>query len=749
MKKKITTLLHLIFFVLFISISGSNADSLKKIIVEGNQRISSDTIILFSNLKVDQDINNEVVNETLKNLYETNFFENVSVSLKNSVVIISVEEAPIIENIFVEGIKAKKTEEIIKKTLDLKKRSSFNNFLLSKDKKKIEIKLRELGFYFAKVDTYKEDLNNNRVDITFKIELGQKARIKKISFLGDKIFKDRKLKGVIISEEYKFWKFLSGKKFLNEEIISFDQRLLKNFYLNRGYYNVKINTSFAKIIGNEEFELIYNIDPGKKFFFNKLTLDLPTDFNSENFKDLNDLLTNLKGKRYSINSVEKILDKIDLITISEEFKSVKASVEEEIENDKLNITFKIDETEKYFVERINIYGNNVTRENVIRNQLIIDEGDPYNEILANKSINNIKSLNFFRNVKSQVLDGSEANQKIINIEIEEKATGEISAGAGIGTSGGTLAVGVKENNYLGKGHAVEANATLTQESFKGLFSVRNKNYKNSDKEVFANVQAIEIDRIKDFGYKTNKTGFEVGTAFEYLEDFNFGISTRSFYEKMETDSSASARQKKQEGDYWDTFTKFYFDYDKRNQKFKTSDGFRSNYAIDIPLISETNTLTNTYNYKFFTELYENNISTFSIFLQSANSLTGDDVKLSERLTIPSSKLRGFERGRVGPKDGNDFIGGNYVGTINVNTTLPKIFENSQNLDALIFLDAANIWGIDYDSSLNDGSKIRSAIGIGLDWFTPIGPLSFSLTETLSKDDSDVTESFRFNIGTTF
>ena len=272
--------------------------------------------------------------------------------------------------------------------------------------------------------------------------------------------------------------------------------------------------------------------------------------------------------------------------------------------------------------------------------------------------------------------------------------------------GGTLAFGIRENNYLGKGISVDANATITQESFKGQFGVSNPNFRNSDKEVFLNVQALEIDRISDFGYKTNKTGFEVGTSFEYLNNLNFGISTRAFYEKMETDATASVRQKKQEGDYFDTFLKFYFDNDKRNQKFKTTDGYRSNYTLDIPLISDTNTLTNTYNYKIFTELYENNISSFSIFLQSANSISGNDIKLSERLTIPSKKLRGFERGKVGPKDGNDYIGGNYISTINVNTTIPKLFENAQNVDALIFLDAANIWGIDYDSSLNDGSKIR-------------------------------------------
>ena len=172
-------------------------------------------------------------------------------------------------------------------------------------------------------------------------------------------------------------------------------------------------------------------------------------------------------------------------------------------------------------------------------------------------------------------------------------------------------------------------------------------------------------------------------------------------------------------------------------------------SIDLPLISDTNTLTNSYDYKVFNEFYENNITTFSISLSSANSISDDDIKLSERLFIPSRKLRGFETGKIGPKDGDDYIGGNYLTTFNAQTNIPKLFENAQNLDAVIFFDMASLWGVDYDSSLDDGGKLRSSFGIGVDWFTVIGPLNFSLTEVITKEDTDKTESFRFNLGTTF
>ena len=742
-----TLLINSFCFLLFISISSSEVVNDVKIV--GNERVSDETVLMFADIKIGDDLKTNDLNLILKSLYDSNFFNNISVSLVDGVLSIEINESPLIQNITIKGIKAKKYEELIKNNRILKPKSSFNEVLLSKEIELIKSQFKFLGFYFTEVETFVEKLDNNLVNIEYVIDIGEKSKITKISFIGDKVFKNRKLKNIIISEEYKFWKFISGKKYLQEQLIELDKRLLKNFYLNNGFYNVKINTSFAKLVKKNEFELIFNIEPGERIFFNNLDILLPNDFDSANYLDLKELLKDLKNEPYSLNSVEKILDEIDKITLSEEFKNINALVDETIKENKLDINFIIKESDKFFVDRINIYGNNITRESVIRNQLELDEGDPYSEILTAKSENNLNSLNFFKNVKTEVVDGKKENTKIINIELEEKPTGEIMAGAGAGTEGGSFFFGVKENNYLGKGLAVDANANISAETFKGSFSVTNPNYKDSEKSVYATLEATEIDQLKNFGYKTNKNGFEIGTSFEYLKDFRLGLATSTFIEKIETDSTASDRQKSQAGNYLDTFLDLNFLYDKRNQKFKTSDGYFSNYIVELPLISDTNTLTNSYNYKIFSELYDNNISSFSFFLKSASSISNDDIKLTERLTLPSNKLRGFETGKIGPKDGADFIGGNYLASISLQSSLPFIFENSQNVDAIIFFDAANIWGVDYDTSIDDGSKIRSSIGIGIDWLTPVGPLNFSLSEVISKKDTDVEESFRFNLGTTF
>ena len=567
MIKKIKLLKLILFFVIFFN-TFSFSQIINNIIINGNERIPNETILMFSTAKINENIDSNRMNEILKNLYDSNFFKDVSVKIDNEILYINVDENPIIQEIIYKGIKSNRIKEAIKENLILKPRSSYNEIFLKNDKENVKSALKKLGYYFSEIEIYVENLQDNKVNITFDIDIGDKAKIKKISFIGNKIFKERKLKSLIVSEEYKFWKFISGKKYLNEDLISLDKRLLKNYYLNKGFFNVEINSSFARLVDNENFELIYNINANKKFFFDNLSIKLPNDFDQQNFDRLKKLFSDLKGEPYSLNRVKNILEEIDLIALEDQYLSVNASVEEKIVSDKINLTFTIDVSQQSIVEKINIFGNNVTRENVIRNQLEIDEGDYYNEILANKTINNLKSLNFFKTVKSEVLDGSDINQKIINISVEEKPTGEISAGAGVGTNGGTVSFGIRENNYLGKGLTVQSNLTINEESLKGLFSVSNPNYKNSDKAVYFTAEATETDRLKNFGYKTNKNGFTIGTNFEYLRNFRIGVGNSHYYEKIDTDSTASTRQQAQEGNYWDSFLNFRLDYDTRNQNFK-------------------------------------------------------------------------------------------------------------------------------------------------------------------------------------
>ena len=741
-------IIQLILFSFFLIFS-SYSKNYEKIIINGNERISNETILVFSEIQDSKALDENSINEILKKLYNSGFFKDVIVKIENNNLFIEVLENPIIQTVFIEGIKRKKTEESLYEILSLKNRSSYNSTLIKKDEAAILSFLKDDGYYFSKVTSSYQDLGDNKIDLIYQIELGEKSKISKISFIGDKKFKDSTLKNIIISEEYKFWKFLSGKKYLNENLINYDKRLLNNFYKNKGFFNVVIESSFANYLGNDEFEIIYNISSGNKFYFNEFNLNLPLDYDRANFQQLDNIFKKLKGENYSLNSIDKILKEIDKIVLNEQFEFLKSTVNESIEDNSINLTFDIDESEKFYVEKINILGNNVTREEVIRNNLLVDEGDAFNELLQTRTLNNLRGLNFFSKVESEILDIDNENKKIINITVEEKPTGEIMAGAGVGTGGGTFAFGVSENNFLGRGIEFASDISVSTESLKGIISMNNPNYKGSNRSLNTSLESTITDRLKNFGYKSNKTGFSVGSGFEFYDDLYWNTGVSSYVEKLETDSTASASMKKQEGSYFDTFFNHTFSYDKRDQRYKTSDGYISRFSQNIPLISESYTLTNTYDYKIYNEWLDENIFSIGFFGKTSNSLAGKDIKLSDRLYLPASKLRGFESGKVGPKDGADFIGGNYAASINIATSLSQILPNSQNTNFSVFFDAANVWGIDYSSSLSDESKIRSSVGIAVDFFTPVGPLNFSLTEPITKGKNDITESFRFNLGTTF
>ena len=419
----------------------------------------------------------------------------------------------------------------------------------------------------------KKENDNNTVDLIFDIDLGDKAFINEIIFIGDKKFKKRKLINVITSEEDKFWKFISNKRLLNKKRLELDKRLLLNFYKNQGFYKVSILDETVEFDENKNFNIIFTIDSGQKFTFGDFKVKLPNDFDKKYFEKITKNLNKYSGDKYSLKIVEKM-----------QYEFVNANIDEKINQNRIDVTIEIlNDEPNYFVQKINIFGNNVTIEDVIRNEFIIDEGDPLNKILFQKSINNVRATNIFKTVEAEIENTNDEFQKTINLTVEEKPTGQISAGAGIGTSGASTSFGIQENNFLGKGIRLNSNLSLSEESIRGLFSYTKPNYKNTDRDLILSLQSQETDRLSNFGYKSSDTGFLIGTKFEHLEDFFIEPSVTVNYETLETASSASSLLKKQEGDYFDALVSYSLQYDKRDQLYQPSDGYISTFYQSLPL----------------------------------------------------------------------------------------------------------------------------------------------------------------------
>ena len=747
MYKKIVILS--VFFLNFIFLN-LHSEIIKYVKVSGNKRISEETIKVYGNIKIGEDYNESNLNSILQDLYKTNFFENINVEIKNNILLIQVQEYKSINQLIFIGEESKKIREQIIKLISLKEKSSFIKTNLSNDISIIKKLYSSIGFNNTKIETKINRIDDDNLDLIFEIKKGNETKISSINFIGDKKIRDKKLREIIASEKHNFWKVLSKNTKFSENLINLDKRLLSNFYKSIGYYNVKIESSSAQINENNNVDLTYNIDAGARFVISKI-IAKPSDVLDNNlFFPLEKRFQKYIGDYYSPFTIKKLLESIDEIIDDNNLQFVEHNVEEILDEQKntVEIIFNVFESEKVLVERINILGNNVTNESVIRAELLIDEGDPFTKLNLDKSISKLKSKNIFRNVKSVVKEGSGSNLKIVDIEIEEKPTGEISAGAGVGTNGGAFAVSIKENNWLGEGKKIGFELDLDAESITGQLNYTNPNYNFFGNEINYFLESTSNDK-PDQGYENTVISAGVNTGFEQYRDLFVNLGLSGSFDDLRTQESASATLKKQSGNFSEIAGNYGFKYDKRNRAFMPTSGSVLSFNQSVPFYADKQFIKNTFAVSGYKELTPDVVGASKLYLAAINGLGDDDVRLSKRLNISQKRLRGFQRGKVGPVDGDDHVGGNLAAAFNLETNLPNLLPSSSNADVALFLDFGNVWGVDYDSSLDDSSKLRSSTGVSVGWSSPLGPLTFTLSQNLSKASTDKTESFTFNLGTSF
>ena len=737
---------HILFFIFYNVYSYSEV--VNKVDVQGNDRISSETIMIFGDIVIGNNYEESDVSLLIKKLYETRFFSNISVELANNKLTIVVEENPIVYSIIFKGEKAKKHVEKIKEFLLVREKSSYVSNNIKHDINQIKSFYRARGYYFVKIDAEIEKLEKNRVNIFYSIDAGEKAKISKIYFLGDKKFRDKRLRDIIISEEAKFWKFLSRNVYLNQERIELEKRLLENYYRNKGYYEVDLTSSNVEYSEGEGFVLTYSINAGKRYKFKKIFADVSEALDSSAFFSLEPEFNKLVGQYYSQIKLYSLLEKIDKLSEQKELQFVNHSLLETLDDDGIEVKINIFEGKKFIIEKINIAGNTITNDSVIRGELLVDEGDPFSELLVNKSLNKIRGRNIFGKVEQKTLPGSTDDLKILEINVEEKATGEIMAGAGVGTEGTSFMFSVRENNWLGKGVHLTSALSISEERVSGNIAVTDPNYNFSGNSVSTSLNVSATDRTAATGFKSSKTGFSLGTSFEQYENIYISPALGIDYEDIEAESTASDNIKKMDGTYITSDFTYGITLDKRNQSFQPTEGYSTSFFQSLPLIQDSSSIINTFNANTWHEISENVIGSLKFQAKTVHGID-DNVRLTNRLFVSGRKLRGFVRGKVGPKDGADWIGGNYVTGLSVEAQLPNLLPEAYKTDFSLYLDTANIWGVDYSDSIDDSNKIRSSVGVAANVFTAIGPLSWTLSQSLTKASSDVTETFNFNIGTSF
>lgn len=737
----------LIFLVTFF-VATANAEVIDKIIIEGNKKISKETIKIYGGIELNKDISENEINKILNNLYETNFFENVEINLNQNILNVVVKEYPTINQLIILGEPSNRLKEQIKKGIRTKEKRAFVQSFIKNDVNLIKRVYSSAGYNFAEVNIRTREIDSDNLDLIIEVERGNKTKITSINFIGNKKVRSNRLKQVIASEEDKFWKILSQNTVFSEEAVNLNERLIINYYKSIGYYDVRVRSNIAEIDKNQNVNLIFSIDEGKRYFINKISTNIDDVLDKRLFFPLKEIFSEYAGNYYSPFKIKKMLEEIDLIIESNDLQFIEHSVSEEVGSESINIVFNIYEGKKDSIERINITGNNITNEDVIRGELIVDEGDPFIKLNLDKSIAKIRARGIFKNVNYKVEDGSKDNLKIVTIDVEEGATGEISAGAGIGTSGGTLIFSITENNWLGEGKQVSFEADIDEESLLGRLNYVDPNYNFLGNSINFYVSSQSNDK-PDLGYENSVISAGVGTSFEQYKDVRVRLGMNASYDDLRTNSSASSSLKKQAGTFNEISGNYSFTFDKRDRAFMPTSGNITTFSQELPFYADKSFIGNTFTSSFYKTLSENVIGSSKIYLSSINGLNNDNVRLSKRKGVSQKRLRGFKKNKVGPVDGTDHVGGNYVAALNFDTNLPNVLPENSNADLGFFLDFANVWGVDYSDDIADSSELRSSTGVNATWVSPIGPFTFVLSQNISKADTDETESFSFNLGTTF
>jgi outer membrane protein insertion porin family len=746
-KKFFTTLIFCFFYLTYAFAVDFKKSDIK---IFGNKSISKETILNFTDSKKET-LNTEELNSFQKKLFETNFFSKIDVRISGNNVSIYLVENPLIEYVLISGLeKRDDLKKEIEKILTLKENNIFSETFLNNDTKSIYGFLSSIGYLRSNVEYTVNKIPNDKVNIFLNIKLNQQFFVKNIFFIGDKKLSTSTLKSTISTSQDSWFSIFSNSAIPSVERVSYDISLLKKLYLSKGYYDVQISNGSIDVIDKKHANVTFVINAGSKYFFEKSLINN----NTISLKD-NDLLflaskaKALENKDYNPSEITRLLKAFRDYFIN---NNITANIDYRVEKlplNKISIIYDISEvSEKRFVANIIVKGNEITEEKVIRNNLFFSEGDRFNSTNLNKSTDSLKSLGIFKNIKIDVLDSKNSKNVNLVVSVDEKPTGEISAGLGYGTSGAAISFAIKEKNFLGKGIESNISMQLGSEKVLGIISLSDPDFSDTGNSLKGSFFVSQYT-YDNAGYDNKVIGSSLSKSYRAFKDVNFETGFLADYDTIDVQSGATNLIKSRDGSY--LTTKFFYNVinDKRNRKFQPTSGYTVGFGQGLAtLVSEIPYVTNTVFGSFYKEFSEDFIGTIKYKIKSINAFNSKDVKLSDRIFLSDSELRGFAFRGVGPKVSDEYVGGNYSYSTNFSTTVPNGLPDKWGTKSNIFFDVANVWGKDFSEGV-DSNKIRSSAGVGFEWVSPLGPLSFTYAAPITKDSTDSIESFNFKLGGIF
>lgn len=722
--------------------------------VVGTQRVDPETVRSYMTVKVGDTVDAATLDRSLKALFGTGLFADVNLRPARGRITVTVVENPVINRIAFEGNKRIKDEEL-EREVELQPRRVFTRTRVQQDVQRILDVYRLSGRFAATVEPKVIQLEQNRVDLVFEIDEGPLTRIRSISFIGNKAFSDSKLRDVIQTKEYAFWRILTTTDTYDPDRLSFDRELLRRHYLSEGYADFKVLNAVAELTPDQkDFVVTFTMEEGNQYTFG----DMDFDIRLKNIEQeaLRPLVEIVPGEIYNADQVDDAVDRIVdyLGTLGFAFVDIRPQPHQDVEGKTVGITFFVGEGPKVFVERIDIEGNVRTLDRVIRREFQLAEGDAFNTSKMRRSTRRVRNLGFFKTVDVQNREGSQPDRTVITATVEEQSTGEISFGVGFSTVDSVIGdIGIRERNLLGRGQdlRLKFSGSVNRQQFDLGFT---EPY-FMDRDVAAGIDLFRIvrDETDESSFKEESSGFRLRAGYDLGEDLRHSVNyLLKTTEIRDVDDDASRFVQDQEGSQTVSQVGHTLSLDMRDNRNDPTEGYFVSVSNDVAGLGGTvSHFRTTLRGSYYIPLVDDYV--LGLIGEGGHIVgLGEDVGIAERFFVGGNNFRGFARNGIGPRDrdSDDALGGNtyYVGTAEVG--FPLGLPGDLGIKGFVFTDVGSLYGIDESGpEIIDSTSLRASVGTGISWATAFGLIRVDVAQAILKDDADDTEIFRFSFGTRF
>ncbi|MEQ9607676.1 MAG: outer membrane protein assembly factor BamA [Kiloniellaceae bacterium] len=734
-------------------LSGGRIDAIR---VEGTQRIEAATVRSYMRVNPGDPFDPVRLDDSLKNLFATGLFADVRLEREGNVLVVVVDENPIVNRIAFEG-NDRIDDDTLAQEIELRPRVVFTRTKVQSDTQRILEIYRRSGRFAATVEPKVIQLEQNRVDLAFEINEGPLTSIRSINFIGNREYSDSTLRDEVTTTEASFWNFFTSADTYDPDRLTFDRELLRRFYLNEGYADFRVVSVIAELTPDQQdFIVTFTVEEGPRYRFGKIGLQ--TGLRNLDPEVLRSELTTEEGDWYDASEVDKSIEVLtDAVgDLGYAFVDIRPRVQRDRDNLTIDIVYDIQEGPKVFVERIDIEGNVRTLDRVIRREFRLVEGDAFNTSKLRRSRQRVQNLGFFKTVTVENEPGSAPDRTIVKVDIEEQSTGDVTFGAGFSSANGPIGnIGIRERNLLGRGQDLRLGFTLAGEATELDFSFTEPYFLDRNLAAGVDLYRVTTDREDESSYEEERIGGSLRGGFNITDELrNVVRYTLENRDITDVDSDASLLVRSEEGATLRSGVSNELTYDTRDSRFDPREGFISSLRTEFfGLGGDVTFVRATASAGYYYTVFED--YTLSV-RGSGGTMTGigEDTLISDRFFKGGGQPRGFEYGGIGPRDAatDDSLGGKnfYTGTVEASFPLSLPFD--LDIRGRVFTDIGAAWAIDDNSipvDVQDSSSPRVTVGTGISWNSPFGPVVIDLGLALVKEDFDETEIFSFSFGTQF